>query len=84
MSETKKLNLDDVSNSLKCGWIEHLDNDEIICRLQRDYELDHVLTLGRGLLTPEQDKMVKLGLIVRYDFDKGTIELMLKDGINWC
>lgn len=70
-------------NNLKIGHIESFDEDEIICRLRIDYELDEELTYGRGLLTDEQNKLVSVGLCMRYNKEKGTVELMT-DELGWC
>jgi len=73
-----------VSTFLKCGWVVEFDNEWIECLLRKDYELDEELTLERGLLTEEQNKMVSLGQIVRYDKKTKSVQFLLEDGINWC
>ncbi len=72
-----------VKTSLKWGSIRDMDEKDIYCILQKDFELDHELVLARSLLTDRQNKIATLGLIVRYNFDNGVFEFMLKDG-NWC
>jgi hypothetical protein len=66
------------------GFIEDLDEDEILCILHKDFNLDKKLTMGRGLLTEQQNKMVCKGLVIRYDLANNKIEFMLSDGKNWC
>jgi hypothetical protein len=66
------------------GFIDDLDEDEIICILRKDYNCDKELTMGRGLLTEQQNKMVCKGLVIRYDLANNKIEFMLSDGKNWC
>jgi hypothetical protein len=72
-----------VSTSYKLGWIEEVDNNLIICRLRKDYELDDCLTFERSLLTEKQNKLVAEGQIIKYDKKKSTILFALSDG-NWC
>lgn len=65
------------------GYIIEIDDDQIICLLKKDYNEDKELTIGRDLLTEEQNRMVKLGLIMRFDVEKQyTIEFMKEDG-SW-
>ncbi len=66
------------------GFIEYLDDNEIICRLSKEMNCDKELTISRGLLTRRQNKMAKEGLIIRYDLVNKKIEFMLSDGENWC
>lgn len=68
----------------KYGWVYDFTEDEIFCNLRKDYELDDDLTLGRGLLTKQQDEMVCMGAIIKYNKIDKTIEFSLPDGINWC
>ena len=65
------------------GYIEDLDEEVIICRLKRDYNLDKRLTMGRRLLSERQNNMTLLGSVIRYDIINKKIEFMLIDG-NWC
>lgn len=65
------------------GYIIEVDEDEIICLLRKDYHEDKELTIGRDLLTEEQNRMIKLGLIMRFDVGtQHTIEFMKEDE-NW-
>ena len=47
------------------GYIEDLDEEVIICRLKRDYNLDKRLTMGRRLLSERQNNMTLLGSVIR-------------------
>lgn len=81
---SESLNIASVNTFLKRGWIQSFDDDEIVCLLRKDYELDEELNYGRGLLTPQQNEMVSLGLVLIYNKEKSTIKFMLEDGVNWC
>ena len=66
-SKTEKpCTIDSVSTFLKCGWVVEFDNEWVECLLRKDCELDEELTLERGLLTEEQNKMGKFGKRNRY------------------
>ena len=78
-----KTNTDDTSD-FWFGFINYIDEDEIICILRKDYNCDKELTMGRGLLTEQQNEMVCMGLVIRFDIMNNKIEFMLEDGENWC
>jgi len=70
------------------GYITDIDDKDIICILRKDYNCDKELIVGRDLLTKEQNDMVKVGLIMRFDLaslsgGEAQLEFMLEDGINW-
>ena len=80
----KPCNIDIVSTFLKCGWVVEFDSEWIECLLRKDYELDEELTIGRGLLTVQQNNMIAMGQIVRYNKKTKSIQFLLEDGANWC
>jgi len=83
-AQAKPCNIDIVSTFLKCGWVVEFDSEWAECLLRKDYELDEELTLERRLLTAEQNKMISLGQIVRYNKKTKSVQFLLEDGINWC
>jgi len=72
-----------IDTDYKLGWIEKLDNDVVICKLRKDYELDDCLAFNRSILSEQQNKLVAEGQIIKFNKNDHTILFMLSDG-NWC
>ena len=73
----------DIDDPLKHGWIETFNDKVIKCILRKEYELDDELTINRDLLTPDQDKLVETGLIIRYNKKSNNIQFLLDSGDSW-
>lgn len=65
------------------GYITDIDDNEITCILRKDYNCDKELEVNREFLTKEQNDMVSMGLIMRFDINEQKIEFMTNDGNNW-
>lgn len=72
------------SSNFKYGWIDQYDDEVIECILRKDFEIDDELTFGRGLLTESQNKMIRTGLIVRYNKQLNSIQFLSynEDGLR--
>lgn len=57
------------------GYIDNFTDDVINCILRKDYNLDKELNFGRGLLSKEQNKLICLGLLIKYDIKNHKILL---------
>ena len=58
------------------GHIFEIRNDEILCILKKDYELNKELIIDKESLTDEQKSMLCIGLAVRYNIPKKHIEFL--------
>ena len=61
------------------GYIRDFNDETIYCLFKREYQLDLELVMSRNDLTKKQNKMVCLGLVVRYDTVNHKIEFMNED-----
>jgi hypothetical protein len=65
------------------GYIIEFDSDQIVCVLKKDYKLDKLLTYGRGNLKLEQDNMVTLGLMIKFNIKTKKIKFLMWDAESW-
>ena len=65
------------------GYIIEFDSDQIVCKLTKDYKLDKCLTYGRGNLKLEQNNMVTLGLMIKFNIKTKKIKFLMPDGKSW-
>lgn len=49
------------------GYITKMDDHVIYAILKKDYNLDKELKLGKGLLSIEQNELVVVGRVIKYD-----------------
>lgn len=61
------------------GYITDFTEEQINCILQRDFNEDKELTLGRELLSDKQNDLVSNGLLIRYDILNHIIEFRTPD-----
>jgi predicted transport protein len=65
---------------IRKGYIIDFTETDITCILKKDYELDLELNIMREDLTKEQDKMVRMGQIIKYDISHYEIFFKTKNG----
>ena len=61
------------------GFIEHIDNVKIICRLSNIPNNDIELSIGRIFLTNEQNKIIEEGSQIKYNKENGDIKFLDKN-----
>ena len=66
------------------GAIENIEKDgEIVAILRKENQgVKYELVFNENLLTPEQLKMLSVGLIIRYDRNTEKLEF-LSESLNW-